>query len=107
GVARGSWLAILWPGTAYNGRLARYVGLLRRLRLARPPCTLISIQEPLSMIRSMTAFGSARAESDLGSVSIEFRSVNSRYLDVNFRLPEDLRMAEGPIRELLGQHVRR
>src|SRR5690606_2720758 len=28
-------------------------------------------------------------------------------LDVNFRLPEDLRMAEGPIRELLGQHVRR
>src|SRR5690606_32832304 len=39
--------------------------------------------------------------------NIEFRSVNSRYLDVNFRLPEDLRMAEGPIRELLGQHVRR
>ncbi len=59
------------------------------------------------MIRSMTAFGSARAESDHGSVNIEFRSVNSRYLDVNFRLPEDLRMAEGPIREMLGQQVRR
>ncbi|MGB3287717.1 MAG: YicC/YloC family endoribonuclease [Burkholderiaceae bacterium] len=59
------------------------------------------------MIRSMTAFGSARAESEQGSVTIEFRSVNSRFLDVNFRLPEDLRMAEGLIREQLGQAVKR
>jgi len=59
------------------------------------------------MIRSMTAFGSARAESAHGSVNIEFRSINSRFLDVNFRLPEDLRGAEGIIRDLLGQHVRR
>jgi len=59
------------------------------------------------MIRSMTAFGSARAESAHGSVNIEFRSVNSRFLDVNFRIPEDLRAAEGLIRDLLGQHVRR
>lgn len=59
------------------------------------------------MIRSMTAFGSARAESSDGSVGIEIRSVNSRYLDINFRLPDDLRMAEGTIRELLAQHVRR
>ncbi len=59
------------------------------------------------MIRSMTAFGNARAESAHGSVTIEFRSVNSRFLDVNFRLPEDLRMVEGPIREKLGQAVTR
>src|SRR3546814_584465 len=59
------------------------------------------------MIRSMTAFGSARAESTHGSVTVEFRSVNSRYLDINFRLPEDLRMAEGPIREQLGRAVKR
>ncbi|HWK70240.1 MAG TPA: YicC/YloC family endoribonuclease [Burkholderiaceae bacterium] len=59
------------------------------------------------MIRSMTAFGSARAESEQGSVTVEFRSVNSRFLDVNFRLPEDLRMAEGLIREQLGQAVKR
>ncbi|SHH82094.1 YicC/YloC family endoribonuclease [Pollutimonas bauzanensis] len=59
------------------------------------------------MIRSMTAFGNARAESAHGSVTIEFRTVNSRFLDINFRLPEDLRMVEGPIREKLGQAVTR
>lgn len=59
------------------------------------------------MIRSMTAFGSARAESEQGSVTVEFRSVNSRFLDINFRLPEDLRMAEGLIREQLGRAVKR
>ncbi|MYN12078.1 YicC family protein [Pusillimonas sp. TS35] len=59
------------------------------------------------MIRSMTAFGSARAESTHGSVNIEFRSVNSRFLDINFRIPEELRMAEGMVREQLGQQVKR
>lgn len=59
------------------------------------------------MIRSMTAFGNARAESAQGSVTIEFRTVNSRFLDVNFRLPEDLRMVESAIREKLGTVVAR
>lgn len=59
------------------------------------------------MLRSMTAFGSARAESSAGTLSVEFRSVNSRFLDVNLRLPDDLRMAEGTLRELLGHAVRR
>lgn len=59
------------------------------------------------MIRSMTAFGAARAESTEGTLNIEFRSVNSRFLDVNFRLPDDLRMLEGPVREKLGQALAR
>lgn len=59
------------------------------------------------MIRSMTAFGNARAESAHGSVTIEFRTVNNRFLDINFRLPEDLRMVEGLIREQLSQAVTR
>src|SRR5690606_27200931 len=59
------------------------------------------------MIRSMTAFGNARAESAQGSVTVEFRTVNSRFLDINFRLPEDLRMAENIIREKLGAVVTR
>ncbi len=59
------------------------------------------------MIRSMTAFGSARSESAHGAVTVELRSVNSRFLDINFRLPEDLRMVEGPLRELLGQSLKR
>lgn len=59
------------------------------------------------MIRSMTAFGSAKAETDHGALTIEFRSVNSRFLDLNFRLPEELRMVEAPLRELLSREVAR
>ena len=58
-------------------------------------------------IRSMTAFGNARTESPEGLVSLEIRSVNSRYLDVTLRLPDDLRFAEGPLREQLSKHLMR
>ena len=58
-------------------------------------------------IRSMTAFGNARAESPEGLVSLEIRSVNSRYLDITFRMPDDLRFVEGPLRETLAQHLTR
>lgn len=59
------------------------------------------------MIRSMTAFGAAQAESTIGSVTVELRAVNSRYLDLSLRLPEDLRLAETPLREQVGKHLRR
>ncbi len=59
------------------------------------------------MIRSMTAFGSAKAESGHGSLTIEIRSVNSRFLDLNFRLPEELRMLEGPLREMVSRAISR
>ncbi|MGO3132782.1 MAG: YicC/YloC family endoribonuclease [Alcaligenes sp.] len=59
------------------------------------------------MIRSMTAFGSAKAESEAGSINIEMRSVNNRFLDLNLRLPEELRFAENLLRELAAQGVQR
>lgn len=59
------------------------------------------------MIRSMTAFGSARLDSDAGSVSAEIRSVNNRFLDLNLRIPEDLRFAESRVRNLIGRHALR
>jgi uncharacterized protein (TIGR00255 family) len=59
------------------------------------------------MIRSMTAFGAARADTDQGSVSIELRSVNSRFLDLHFRIPDELRHLETPLRELLTRSVAR
>ena len=58
-------------------------------------------------IRSMTAFGNARAESPDGLISLEVRSVNSRYLDISFRMPDDLRFAEGALRERLSQQLSR
>ncbi|MDY0309842.1 MAG: YicC/YloC family endoribonuclease [Castellaniella sp.] len=59
------------------------------------------------MIRSMTAFGTARLDSDAGSVSAEIRSVNNRYLDLSLRIPEDLRFSEARIRDLIGRQVLR
>ena len=59
------------------------------------------------MIRSMTAFANARTELDAGTITMELRSVNNRYLDVQLRLPEELRFSEAPIREILGQRLQR
>ena len=55
----------------------------------------------------MTAFGSSKHECELGSVTVELRSVNSRYLDLQFRMPDELRLAEIPLREQLMKRVSR
>lgn len=59
------------------------------------------------MIHSMTGYAAAAREFPFGMLSIELRSVNHRYLDVQFRLPDDLRAIEPALRELVGEHVRR
>ena len=58
-------------------------------------------------MRSMTGFGSGQASGSPGSLVIEIRSVNSRYLDLQFKLPDELRQAEMPLRELISQHLSR
>ena len=45
-------------------------------------------------IHSMTGFARAEAEGEFGALCWELRSVNHRYLDVQFKLPETLRAAE-------------
>jgi uncharacterized protein (TIGR00255 family) len=59
------------------------------------------------MIYSMTGY--AAASRDLGSavMNIEIKSVNSRYLDISFRLSEDLRFLEMPLREKITVRVGR
>ncbi|MCB1956276.1 MAG: YicC family protein [Rhodocyclaceae bacterium] len=59
------------------------------------------------MILSMTGF--AVQSRDLGPVTLhmELRSVNSRYLDLAFRVAEDLRQAEPQLRELIGARLKR
>jgi len=42
-----------------------------------------------------------------GGIGLEIRSVNSRFLDLSFRLPEELRQHEPALRELLGQQLKR
>ncbi len=51
------------------------------------------------MIRSMTAFASAETDTPWGALAFELRSVNHRYLELNLRLPEELRAIEPALRE--------
>lgn len=59
------------------------------------------------MILSMTAFARADQQSTLGSYSWEIRSVNSRYLEPHFRLPDSLKAIEGPVRDILRKQLSR
>ena len=57
------------------------------------------------MIASMTAFGQGKFTALCGVISVELKAVNSRYLDVLFRMPDEMRLAEQPIRERLAKGV--
>ncbi len=59
------------------------------------------------MPRSMTAFASASAKYPWGTVIWELRSINHRFLEPTFRLPETLRHLEINYREKLRQFVQR
>jgi uncharacterized protein YicC (UPF0701 family) len=46
----------------------------------------------------MTAFARVQQSEKFGTLTWELRSVNSRYLDINCRMPEDFRAQEGRVR---------
>jgi len=55
----------------------------------------------------MTGYAAASAGSPGGTLSLELRSVNSRFLDLQFRIAEELRAHEPQLRELIGARVAR
>ena len=59
------------------------------------------------MIQSMTGFAAAAAETARGTLSIELRSVNARFLDLSFRVSEELRALEPMLREMISARVSR
>jgi uncharacterized protein (TIGR00255 family) len=59
------------------------------------------------MIYSMTGYATVSEELPLGTLSVEVRSVNHRYLDVQFRLPDELRSFEPGMRELVAARLTR
>jgi uncharacterized protein (TIGR00255 family) len=61
----------------------------------------------VTMIRSMTGFASASADAPGGRLAVELRSVNSRFLDLAFRAPDELRALEPALREAIGARVSR
>ena len=59
------------------------------------------------MICSMTGYAVKTRDVERGSLQLELKSVNSRYLDFHFRITEDLRALEMPLRELLAAKLTR
>ncbi|MGI9202086.1 MAG: YicC/YloC family endoribonuclease [Woeseiaceae bacterium] len=59
------------------------------------------------MLHSMTGFARQSAESEIGTLSWELRAVNHRYLDVQFRLPEELRPKEQAFKQLVSSVLNR
>lgn len=59
------------------------------------------------MIQSMTGFGAASVDNAGSHVTIEIRSVNSKFLKINLRLPEDLASAEPELEQLIRSRISR
>ena len=56
---------------------------------------------------SMTGFGSAQTDCPSGRLSLEIRSVNSRFFELHPRLPDEFRWAESQLRERLQSRISR
>ena len=59
------------------------------------------------MIHSMTGFATATHEHALYALSVDLRSVNHRFLDIQFRMPDELRPFESELRELIVAQAQR
>ena len=55
----------------------------------------------------MTGYAAASADSPRGRLTLELRSVNARFLDVQFRIAEELRALEPALRDQIGARVSR
>lgn len=59
------------------------------------------------MLHSMTGFSRQSAEAGIGTLNWELRAVNHRYLDVQFRLPDELRPNEQVFRQQVSAVIKR
>lgn len=59
------------------------------------------------MTNSMTGFASRQRTTDYGELVWEIRTVNHRYLETQFKLPEGFRAIEGQLRDLAGKQLNR
>ena len=59
------------------------------------------------MIHSMTGYAAVQRDLGPAILHLELKSVNSRYLDINFRMGEELRFLEMPLREQIAARIGR
>jgi uncharacterized protein (TIGR00255 family) len=91
----------------------------RLIRLNRVILAIVPTSREIAMpVYSMTGYASAQhstasttleieAKSPAGQLGLEIRSVNSRFLDLSFKLPEDLRQFEPVLRDLIVGRLKR
>lgn len=58
-------------------------------------------------VASMTGFAVATRPTSIGPVSVELKSVNSRFLDLSVRYPDELRSVEPALREAINARIAR
>ena len=56
---------------------------------------------------SMTGFGTGKAEGNNREITIELKTVNNRYLDINLRMPRALSVLEESLRKRIQQKIAR
>jgi uncharacterized protein (TIGR00255 family) len=59
------------------------------------------------MLLSMTGYGRGTAGNENISIEAEIKSINSRYLDIYFRLPSTLQSKEYELREIIKNKIKR
>ncbi|WP_430610476.1 YicC/YloC family endoribonuclease [Enterococcus sp. DIV0876] len=58
-------------------------------------------------MKSMTGFGKGSAETAIGQIEVEIKSVNQRFFDLQLRMPKQLNTIEGTIRQQIKQTLQR
>ncbi len=61
----------------------------------------------MAMIKSMTGFGRCEVAEGARKITVEMKSVNHRYLDVNIKMPKKLSFFETAIRSELKNYIQR
>lgn len=61
----------------------------------------------MSNIKSMTAFASIKGKSSICNFNIDLKTINSRFLDINFKLPENIYFIEADLTNILKDKVSR
>ena len=59
------------------------------------------------MVKSMTGFGRCEVSEGTRKMTVEMKSVNHRYLDVNMKMPKKLNFFDASIRSLLKTYIQR
>lgn len=59
------------------------------------------------MLKSMTGFGAGKSKINFGTITVEIRTLNHRYLEISARIPESIRSFEKKIKNLLHKKIKR